>query len=518
MNARNLLNPADYIIPIPMGIPTTLQYNQSGNLEKVYVGYNKDRVDHTKDMFNLILENNTAPATVRIKNGTTWVQGIIYTAETLEVTGEICDAVENAYIDRFIQNPKQFHFFAGNIESTASVLKTAAVVNQYLKISKFDTMAGWVVPSNINPDYIENLTNTEQYTFTKTLSRVFIFRVTDVRIIELHNKQYVVDSIKQYTDDNGYVNVKVSNEDSTYTSYIDYSDLIKLNILKGSVVFLDSDYQIKRVHTTNTTKRIPRTLTCKFCGRVYNVPDQAPTVCPNVHCTSRIKTRINTFLYTLGLEEPENLTELLTNKEVTCIPDLLILDKYKDIDIELTFTQLLRSLVPVALITNTDVFTAFGNACNNNETTFRFYVNSPELIPIDLDIHHKDLNRLMLWLSDRTNASDIECILNTPNVTLKASEKKFEGAPIFRDKTILLTGEFIHGSYTDITSILRSYSASISTAFSNMIDCVITGGTKESIDGRIINQARVLGIPVFDELEFFAEYEIDSDLHDNFIY
>ena len=39
MYNTSMLRQNDFIVPIPIGVRFTLQYNASGNLEKVYVGY-----------------------------------------------------------------------------------------------------------------------------------------------------------------------------------------------------------------------------------------------------------------------------------------------------------------------------------------------------------------------------------------------------------------------------------------------------------------------------------------------
>ena len=42
MQLRNLLNAGDFVTPIPVGIPITLQYKDTGNLESLYLGHITD--------------------------------------------------------------------------------------------------------------------------------------------------------------------------------------------------------------------------------------------------------------------------------------------------------------------------------------------------------------------------------------------------------------------------------------------------------------------------------------------
>ena len=88
----------------------------------------------------------------------------------------------------------------------------------------------------------------------------------------------------------------------------------------------------------------------------------------------------------------------------------------------------------------------------------------------------------------------------------------FDGAPIFRNKTIYITGTFKHGNTADIKAILESYSATVVTDFDNYIQCVLVGDIKDGINGTAILAARELNLPMFTESEFFAKYEIDEDL------
>ena len=74
---------------------------------------------------------------------------------------------------------------------------------------------------------------------------------------------------------------------------------------------------------------------------------------------------------------------------------------------------------------------------------------------------------------------------------------------------------FSHGSTSDIAAILRSYSAEVTTQFSENIHCIVVGDALENIDGVALRNARSLGIAIYNESQFFAAYEIDKDLAEN---
>ena len=79
----------------------------------------------------------------------------------------------------------------------------------------------------------------------------------------------------------------------------------------------------------------------------------------------------------------------------------------------------------------------------------------------------------------------------------------------------MVTGDFAHGSKEDVANILRSYSATVTFHYDDTVQCVLVGDSKSNIDGQAIRQARWDHVPVMDEADFFAQYEIDDDLIKN---
>ena len=107
-------------------------------------------------------------------------------------------------------------------------------------------------------------------------------------------------------------------------------------------------------------------------------------------------------------------------------------------------------------------------------------------------------------------------MIDDDHIIITKTNRKFDGIPMLRNKTIAITGIFNHGSLQEVASILNSYSANV--VFGNChekIDCVIVGNINENVDGSLINRARDENIAVFTESEFFARYDIDSDLREN---
>lgn len=514
MTMRNLLNSGDFVMLIPIGVHITLQYNTSGNLEKIYTGYDSTRIDRTEDMMGLFLENNIVPVKMHITRGTSWVRGVLYTGQLCLSQGVIPDVVEAELISKFIKSPNKFNFFAGTIESTSTVFRGMTAIRQGLAMSKFKILPGWFVPFGVSEKTINDWLNSPQYTFMPIVTDLIIYHKDNINIISTKLTQLVVNEITKYTDYNGYVKAKISIKNSSQVMHINYSDIVRFNIHNGSIIVLDVEKQIIFSKNITKSKKYSNIITCAHCGRHYEIPENGTVLCPDIHCSSRLLQNIIQFIDVLKLPkyDDEIIFNWIKTNKVTCIPDLLLIDEYKSIEIKISITDLLRALVPISLIPHEDVFMSFVIACSNNERTFKYYIHNPNHIVSDLGFSHVDLNKLIAWLSDGYNVSDLNTLLESSQISFLSIKKKFEGAPIFRNKTIYITGNFVRGTIGEIAAILQSYSATVTTQFTNTVDCVLTGGTQENIDGKSIRAANILNKPIISEDIFFKQYDIDTDL------
>ena len=180
--------------------------------------------------------------------------------------------------------------------------------------------------------------------------------------------------------------------------------------------------------------------------------------------------------------------------------------------------QAIDSVVPVTVVPNAEIFERFANKCSNSVETVNYYLNNPLHIETDLDIIDPIVRRFVTWVEDPYNASTISTILDIVKIAEKV--QKFDGDPIFRGNTFIITGKFKRGDYHEICSILQSYSADVMSNFEQgkkLPDLVITGSLNDGISGQIIQKARIHNIPVADEDAFFSQYEIDDDLARNLL-
>lgn len=514
MNLRNRLKQGDYVMLMPMGIHITVQYNISGNMEKIYVGFDSNRIDHTDKLLPILLKHRIIPTNIQLRTGTSWVEGVLYSGNIPRKSGAIPAVSESDMLEKFISAPTNYNFFASAIKSTSTEFLSINSIRQFLTLNKFKILPGWNITIKVMDNMLESWLSSGQYTFTDIITDLIIYRDNKPTVNPLHMSMQTVRSTSEYIDINGYVKLKLTFKDSDLIKYLDYSDAVRLNIQVGSTLVLSPDNEIWRCLPSPKNVVRSNVLTCPFCGKLYDVPPSGLVSCPDDHCSSKLVTAIQQFCGVMNLPtyDVSIISNWLRTHIITCIPDLFLLDEYKDSLCKIPISKLLRALIPMNFIHSEAVLLEFALACSNKERTIRYYINNPDKIASDLIIVSPDITKLIAWLSDDCNASDLTTLLNSTQIELTESHKRFEGAPIFRDKTIYVTGTFIHGGIGEISEILQSYSAKVTTSFSNVVNCVLVGGMQEGVDGKAIRSARNLQIPVIDELTFFKQYDIDTDL------
>lgn len=524
MYVRNCLCAGDFLTVVPVGIPTTLQYNDKGLLEKVYQGYESDKVDISDAILATMFSAHTAPTKIAIQGGTTWVKGVLYTSELFYTPGELPDAICPELIQYYIDQPNTFNFFAGAVDSLATVFKGAAPIRNWLSMSKFHVLPGWLIPSTISRDAFINLIDTDQFTFRfPFIASYIIYRGGKVLYVPTHIKQFIVDRVTTHVDSNGYILGCIESLASEATTSsilnVSYSDIVKFNIQRKSLVVTDCYNNIIYTTFTDNKKRNPvsNNYTCATCGMIFRIPANGEVACPNARCMSKQYPNVVHLLRVLNLPEMDVdiYRDYVKQEKLTCVPDVLTLPEYQSVGLKLSLSQLLSAIVPIEVVANPTIFALLANKCNNNVDSFKYYITHPDMIQTDLKLSGTYSRKLIDWLSDNYNVMDVLALLDSPQITISEIDKRFEGAPIFRNKLIMITGVFAHGSNSDIAAIFRSYSAAVTDKFSTDVHCIVVGDALEDIDGVAIHNARALNIPIFSEHEFFNAYEIDKDLTAN---
>lgn len=533
MYVGNCLKTGDFLTVVPLGIPTTLQYNKDGNLEKVYLGLDdNNKTDISKDVLGITAKLSSVPVTIANTGGTVRVKGVLYTSKLFHDSGKLPECVTDSLLAYYKSNPNQFNFFAGSVDVLSMYVEGATAVRQWLTLSQFKLLPGYIIPNNLTRDkFIEMIDNVNYPFLFPMISHYMIFHQTTMKIVDTNMHQYIVSDVIKYVDKSGNIKARLDIKDAaSYENIknysVDYSDVVHYNIQPNTMIVLDSTYQIVFSIATDNKIREKHSnkLTCTYCGKIINVPDSGSVTCPDTNCVSRLIPNIEHFMSECNLPVPTSdvIQSWIDDTLVTCIPDIFTLMEYDSCKIEIPVAKLIRAMVPISVVSQNDIFTWFVNRCNNSINSIQYYINNPDKITRDLDttnISHltNGLNNFIDWLSNNCNASDLITLFSIPNIMISECSKKFDGAPIFRNKTIYLTGEFIHGDISEISAILQSYSAVVITEYNDTMNCVLVGDRQENTNGAAIRYARDNGIPIFTECQFFARYGIDEDLKANLL-
>ena len=516
MFVRNLLQAGDHVTIVPAGIRITLQYSERGSLESVYVGHPDNQVLH-EELLTPLIASLEVPTHLPITRGTSYVYGCLYTGDIFKVEGKLTNTVEAHYVSQYLQNPDKFHFFAGHMQSYAVGMNTPIAIQRWLKTMNFNVLPSYLVPANLNEDNFSVMLNLDSYPFRyPRIMSYILFRNGKFEFVPTNVRQMVVKEVKKYTSYDGYILADVVSHDVGFITTT-YADVVNYNIHKGSVILVNDDNVIIDCYNDPSIKKHhDRKLVCEYCGKLISVPEKSKRfTCSDSHCVSVIYNRVNAMLTNLGFDKisVERLHECAeATGNIVSLPDILDLDEYKDLKITVDAPKILRAVVPTSVIPRFSDWTVFCNKCNNSVDSILYYLKNPDKLMLDLELDGAVYRRLYDWLLVPENLFDVVGMIEHPNITVVSTGKKFEGAPIFRGKSIYVTGTFKHGSYEDIRAILASYSAEVYDRFNTAVDCVIVGSMHEGVSGKSVQKAKMMNIPIFEEDEFFQRYDIDTDI------
>ena len=516
---KNFFNSGEYVIPVPIGVPIKLQYNSKGHLESVFVELADESQDVTSDFRDMFLSQHTCPPTISVQGGTTMVYGVLHNSDIFSRPGVIPKCIVSDMTESYRLRPKEFTFYAYWINSFAVKFRGAAPIRQWLTLSKFEMLPGWVVPTDNTKGKFDAMVRKSRFHFNPNRIMMYgVFHDQEFRLEKLDLVQAHCKSIMMVTDDNGYLYGELECDNGNTEPLVfrvPYSQIAAFGIKPNSNMLVQGN-NIYWCSTMDSDRyyRIP----CPSCGRYIDIPHNGATICSNYHCKSRLYSRYSQFCNTLNLPmlSYDMFQSEIASNNILSLFDIFGIDAHKDQPIQATLTDIIRSLVPLDIVPDSSIIQKFVNRCNNSVDTVMYYLNHLDKISIDLDFMPRQVKGLITWFTDAENILELYTIWNLPNITVDDSIRKFDGPPIFRNKQIALTGTFRHGNYDEVTAIVRSYSGDI-VPFNNEIDGLLVGDIKEGINSQWIQTCKSIGIPVMQESEFFNSYDIDEDLANNLV-
>jgi len=499
---------------VPTGLLVTLRYDAHGILYKVYQGINVLE-ELPEDFLKTIVRMGLVPNSIKLHGGTTDISGVFYSNTIKSKEGLLPDCEFNRLVEDIKSGTPGYRFYVGNVESGAMQI-TPSSMQAWTKMVGFESLPCWAVPINATEETLRSYITDNTYIPFEypLLSGFFIFEGQNkAKYYDLHLKTATIsEKPERFTDHDGYIKYGLAYGNNESIS-IDYPDAVKFNIQKGSQVVFDGD-KIIWSDTKSLEDKLPTRTVCTYCNKILDVPSNGPMTCSDDFCISKLYPRIQRFCKILGLEELtiEEFDKAITKQQIQILPDLLLLPKYSDIKIKNHLSEVLLASINGDVGMNREWLVKFCNKCNNSYKTVKYYFEGPRRIATELDMQLPP--RFGNWLAEPRNLIELDTIMNSEQIELLEANRivKFDGMPLLRNKKLMITGTFMHGSTEDIVAILQSYSAEVVTQFDKKVQCVIVGDIKENIDGLAIQAARELDLPMFTESEFFARYQIDEDL------
>lgn len=515
MYVKNVLKPGHYVEVLPEGIPIVLQYNSSGHLEMAYYGFSgKTRVP--SDVLTTLKQHESIPSIVPIKNGTTWVKGVLYTGRTLKQSIVFDENCYSQMIEDFINNPTSYNFFAALADSTALTLSNATAIRQWISISKFHCVPGFLINSAMTKElYYNMLKSIWTFKFPMVMAYVIFDGSNKPDIIYTGLGQIVVEDIQYDVDENGFISVLINS--NSIPIHLTVSSALSSGLAQNDIICLDNSGDILHVSKTDASKpSLPSLYCCPVCGKKTQFTTQSSIFrCSNTTCPTTLYTKVSHFLYALHIPvmSREEFDTCINDGSLTITGDVLSSTMYRDLEFNISLYQLLDGLIPIDVVRNRHVIEQFVNHCSNNILTLRHYISNPSDISSDFDIQDTlGLNQLKSCLTIEF-LNDVNAVLGSDNVHIVSTDRKFEGDPIFRGRVLYLTGEFNHGSKEEIINILTSYACTVTSVFSpDTVHGILVGDVKDNVDGIAIRSARKHNIPIMDECKFFEHYGINEDM------
>lgn len=531
MNLRNVLKPGEYVTVVPIGVPCVLEYDDRGILQHAYTSFEHTSNSRDDELKEILYQAKKVPGKITITTGTSWIFGIIYTDKKFMGEGYFPDCILDEAIKYLKTSNATFNYFASYVESQAMKFKGATDTNSWIGMNHFNLLPGFVVPVNVNSSVVKSILIGKRFQFNTDLIMEYISFSNDQHI---HSRttlyQIQVSEIATFFDRYGHVKCRLSDSENSVHLDCNISDVYSREIHKSDYVIYDkSDNSIVFSFRSNNRRRsqYSDSYNCPVCGTSTTVSNSGVTSCSNPNCLSNQFNAVHHFLKRLQLPEMsfEEYIEFISVNPDFKLGNIFTKFPYSEEHIECTLEDMISAVTPISVVSNEQVFKDLVTKNNNNLDSLVYTISHPDRIVYMLitsndqfDLGYSNqVRRLVNWLKDEYNLSNILDLLSSNAVTISKSNKKFEGAPIFRNKRILITGKFVNGGTDDIVAILSSYSADVVTKFDDDVDCVVTGSTAEDINGNYIRQARTRRIPIYDEITFFKTYEIDKDLVQNLL-
>ena len=519
---RNLLGAGDCVVMVPVGLQITIQYNQKGQIERIYQGFSTEGEDLTREMLTSFLKNRVVPNVISLKNTVTFVRGVLYTDTLFCDRGKLPECMFPNLRKHFEKFPQRFKFYAGCVNTVPSTFSGLAAIRQWFTFAGFEMLPCFIVPMNMTDEQYNLLLrqNSEKFK-TKLVTDYIVINQSEISFRSTGLRQFVIKRVEQTVDDLGYIRETLISAYGKERVTLDISETVKYNLQPGVLVVLDEKNLVEFHHydpnSGEKVKTRSRSINCGTCGRVIDLPFSGMVRCTDPNCNSRLFPDVQHLLTTLSLPSISRKEyDEITKKAGSGFSPVDVLD-YLNLEESITTSvpEALFAATPLDVVSNVNFFSRLFEACNSSVDSLMYYLQNPDSMLEDLKLQSAYTERFANWLSVGSNYMSLVSILTHEKIQFQSKSKKFAGAPIFRGKSIILTGRFRHGSLSEVKSILEGYSARVTTQFDADAGCLLIGSLNEETNGKLVRTCAEKGMSVFYEDDFFKTYEIDQDLAEN---
>ena len=442
MYIRNLIQPGQYVMPVPHGLLITARYNEKGILDQVTLS-NQEVMSVAE--FHALYSSKVIPVKINLTGGAQWVFGVLYCGKVFPCDGSHDLEYQKAVLNYFVKNPKEFNFFAGYMKSNSVMIVGAQQNRRWLASNGFNVLNGWLAPAEVSKQSIENTIQfAGRFPYIYPLvSGYIIFDRSGCQFNSTNLSFHSVEDAKKFADQYGHIKYEMHCPNNVLL-ISDYSDAVTYDIVPNTNVVCDNYGSIIYSYNHTSKLHLSGTISCQYCGKQIVLPKTGECMCSNTHCLSRMYPVIEHFLahYDIPMISYEEYESRISHGDITCLTDIFYLDAYHDLKIRTSLTDLLIAMIPVNVIANTQVISSFTQHCNNNVNTFSYYAEHPEDILKDFHLSGRDISALIKWLQDDENLLMLNTLLDMKENIIISQDKKFDGDPIFRGKKDLYYRRF----------------------------------------------------------------------------
>ena len=495
---------------IPLGLRCKLSYNSNGILTEISL-LDNDNTLSTKIVSRLQKFGTIPGRLVNARECTVYgVFTLDYDVHKLYRLG-----LEEYTLHELSESDLNYiNFIAYDIKDSKVIYGTYQQATT-LEMMGFRVCDNFVVYNDVN--------TTAKLNTIKTLSIYpFItgFNIMDNKsepeFLELPTRYAKVENVHKQVNYSGYIEAVISLDDST-SIITSYTDIIKYNIQKRSIVIID-EQENKIVYCSDRTSlnKVSNQLYCETCGSLINCPSKGYVKCSNSNCMSVLYPVYKHLceVFNLRLMSFDKYMSYVESKQLINLIDVFSLPEYENSKIYCSYADVLRAICPTYVVCSNDFFDIMYECAGSFDALYH-YLDNPKEIKQDMAhaLNSKDIDKFVAWVSEPSNLLTVKSFYDLDNIDIKEINYSIDVPLIMRSKTICLIGEFKHGNYGQVSSLLKSYGAKIVTKFDNTCNTVVVGGfVRDMSKYQIVNVARSYNVPVYTENEFFNMYKIDEDL------